>query len=71
MARGESMPSATREGMEQELLLLVQADFGLLVRLYNQATRLPSGHLLPAKLQIVKMIDAILNRKFPIAATVK
>ena len=65
------MPNATREGLEKELLLLVQADFGRLVSLYNQAARMPSGHLLPAKLQIAKMIDAILNREFPIGAVAR
>jgi hypothetical protein len=62
------MPNATRDGMEKELLLLVKADFGRLVSLYNRAARMPSGHLLPAKLQIDKMIEAILNREFPIGA---
>ena len=65
------MPDATREGMETELLLLVKADFGRLVRLYNQAARVPSGHLLPARLQIAKMIDAILNREFPGGGAIK
>jgi hypothetical protein len=65
------MPITTRDGMEKDLRLLVQTDFGRLVSLYNRAARLPSGQLLPAKTQIAKMIEAILNREFPIRAMAK